>query len=292
MSTFKRFFCCFAPSSESRRQREASAPHSAARVHPFQNASTLSQTDASGFLPKKLVKINSMFGTSDLMASEFRSPNFKELRYNCPICFCYYNKILETSCCSNYICHGCSDGLNFRVLANARINVVSCPFCSIEEFTIKDVDPNQRVKTYSDTPMMRSTPRERGFGQIKDLLDYKFSRFADNPEKKEEEENKEKESQIVEVGFASDGFNEFKNPVEKPSRPLTAETAMRTSAVSFQVTPKKRMKGHPTKEESISVAAHQNLTLIDKIFEKKNKGEVQVSHNPTVNHSLLSIIPV
>lgn len=288
MSTFKRLFCCFVPHSEARGQRETSALHSVARVHPSQNASTLSQTDASGFLPKKLVKINSMFGTTDLMASEFKSPNFKELRYNCPICFCYYNKILETSCCSNYICHGCSDGLNFRVLANARINVVSCPFCSVEEFTIKDVDPNQRVKTYSDTPI-RSSSRERGFGQIKDLLDYKFSRFADNPEKKEE--SKEKESQIVEVGFASDGFNEFKHSIEKPSRPVSAETAMKTSTLSFQITPKKRTKGHPNKELVVP-PLNQSLTLIDKLFEQKNKVEFQVSQDPALTPSLLSVIKV
>ena len=65
-------------------------------------------------------------------------------RYNCPICLCYYSKILVTRCCEHYICHYCVADLQ-------NTSDLGCPVCRACPFKVVDVNPQASVKAFSDS---------------------------------------------------------------------------------------------------------------------------------------------
>ncbi|CAD8095711.1 unnamed protein product [Paramecium sonneborni] len=68
----------------------------------------------------------------------------KECKYYCPICFKYYDCMLQSTCCSNYVCHICA----VQSLTNKMYN---CHYCRNEQCKYVDVDPNQQLKIYTDS---------------------------------------------------------------------------------------------------------------------------------------------
>jgi len=113
---------------------------------------------------KKFLKLKSMFPTENIQCSDIRSDEMKDLRYNCPICFRYFNHILISTCCKNYMCHFCANDLNDRVKKDDKVIVARCPFCDSEDFELHDVDPTEKPKKYTDS--FYSTVKSNGKGAI------------------------------------------------------------------------------------------------------------------------------
>ncbi|CAK70512.1 unnamed protein product (macronuclear) [Paramecium tetraurelia] len=65
-------------------------------------------------------------------------------KYYCPICFKYYDCMLHTTCCSNYVCHVCA----VQSLANKMYN---CHYCRNDHCKYVDVDPAHQLKIYIDS---------------------------------------------------------------------------------------------------------------------------------------------
>lgn len=51
-----------------------------------------------------------------------------EYRYCCPICLRFFNCMLESSCCRNYICRLCSNQMMQRAMRNSEY-AVRCAHC-------------------------------------------------------------------------------------------------------------------------------------------------------------------
>lgn len=69
-------------------------------------------------------------------------------KYSCPVCLRYFNRVLLTKCCNNYLCHHCAYDLQNKELHFD----VRCHYCSQQPVYLSDVDPNESVKKYSDSP--------------------------------------------------------------------------------------------------------------------------------------------
>ena len=84
-------------------------------------------------------------------------PQDRELRYHykyyCPICLRYFNCMLLSQCCFNYLCHYCADEIVERE-RNIEAYVASCPYKCEGKFVLKDVNPNAQIKRYSDSQYM------------------------------------------------------------------------------------------------------------------------------------------
>ena len=57
-----------------------------------------------------------------------------DIIYNCPICTRYFNYILTTSCCSNYICKFCADDYLSTMIKYQ--NIIKCPICNVQKQVI------------------------------------------------------------------------------------------------------------------------------------------------------------
>lgn len=104
--------------------------------------------------PKKISKVLQIvtnINEDNLILSESKpSPQtLKYVKYLCPICFRYFNKILQFSCCKNYICLYCAEDINDALLAGAGKMTAKCAFCSNEQCVIKDVRPTSDVITFN-----------------------------------------------------------------------------------------------------------------------------------------------
>lgn len=74
----------------------------------------------------------------------------KNYRYSCPLCFRYFNHMLQCFKCKNYACRFCADDIGNRCLE--VLAVAHCPFCDASPFIVIDVDKNEPIKKYTDTP--------------------------------------------------------------------------------------------------------------------------------------------
>jgi len=96
----------------------------------------------------------------------------KIIRYSCPLCFRYFNHMLQCSKCKNYVCRFCADDIGNRCLE--ALAIARCPFCDASPFVVVDVDKNEPIKKYTDTPYSscvsgfrfsgRVFPQQRDFG--------------------------------------------------------------------------------------------------------------------------------
>ena len=91
----------------------------------------------------KNFKIKSTIPMINLVHSD-SAKNMKELKYNCPICLNFFNFVLVTSCCDNYICRDCAD--SYLATTIKYMTNIKCPLCSAEKnIILKDVDLNLPV---------------------------------------------------------------------------------------------------------------------------------------------------
>ena len=72
-------------------------------------------------------------------------------KYCCPICLRYFNKILVSSCCANYICRMCIGEMAKKAKKDSGF-VIRCSYCIIDDFRLEDVKEEDTVKHYTDSP--------------------------------------------------------------------------------------------------------------------------------------------
>ena len=158
----------------------------------------------------KKFKINSkvdkmLIASSDIPLIETNN------RYNCPICFKYFNNILSLSCCKNYICLFCSeDYLTSHIKYEMNIK---CPFCGSDEKTIvlDDAGTEAPLKFYSDSPstllklnQTKNKKKSSALSDInlnaeeKDQIYYKDTKLIDEDNI---EEKKSYNSRIILIGM-------------------------------------------------------------------------------------------
>lgn len=87
--------------------------------------------------------INTKFNRDQIVCN-VTPDKLKEIRYNCPICFKFYNHILVLECCRNYICLPC---INDYIETSKKYNsILKCPICTFsEKLILEDVDPSSQV---------------------------------------------------------------------------------------------------------------------------------------------------
>ena len=88
----------------------------------------------------------------------------KIYKYYCPICLRYFNHILISDCCNNYICRLCI-GWQAKKAKRDENYTIKCSHCYKENFRLVDVDvTDKEIKYYTDTPfkcLQRSMQREQ-----------------------------------------------------------------------------------------------------------------------------------
>jgi hypothetical protein len=72
-------------------------------------------------------------------------------KYCCPICLRYFNKILISSCCKNYICRFCIGDMAKKSKKDKNFTI-KCSHCLKEDFKLIDVKDCDKLKYYTDTP--------------------------------------------------------------------------------------------------------------------------------------------
>ena len=131
------------------------------------------------------VTITTVYEERDLIKLEMtpRGTIKKTVHFCCPVCLNYYNAILASTCCKNYLCHQCAKDLLDRDLQGAK--GVACPSCQQEPLVLNDVDPGASVKLYTDTFAItrKDVPRNHQEDEDSDGLEVRDSpRGSDEPD--------------------------------------------------------------------------------------------------------------
>jgi hypothetical protein len=80
-------------------------------------------------------------------------------KYCCPICLQYYNHMLVSTCCKNYICRICIGTIAIKAKTDPTY-VIHCTYCGIFEFKIVDVKEKDAIKRYTDSPLRDQEPKK------------------------------------------------------------------------------------------------------------------------------------
>lgn len=75
-------------------------------------------------------------------------------KFYCPICLRYFNHMLISNCCDNYICRLCI-GWQAKKAKKDENYTILCSHCYKAEFRLNDVDEEDeaQLKVYTDTPI-------------------------------------------------------------------------------------------------------------------------------------------
>ncbi len=77
-------------------------------------------------------------------------------RYCCPICLRYFNHVLVSSCCKNYVCRHCTEVMIKKAIKEPSYEI-KCAHCLTDDFELSDVKLSEKVKFYTDTPLRNMT---------------------------------------------------------------------------------------------------------------------------------------
>lgn len=72
-------------------------------------------------------------------------------KFCCPVCLRYFNHILESNCCHNYICRLCIGDMAKKA-KHCPSYVIRCVHCMAEDFKLTDADTDTTPREYTDTP--------------------------------------------------------------------------------------------------------------------------------------------
>lgn len=100
------------------------------------------------------VRIKTSISKNDVrFVAEYPSEQHEQAlyKYCCPICLRYFNLMLTSSCCKNYICRLCIGDMAKRAKRDREF-IIRCAHCLEEDFKLTDVGPEETVKHYTDTP--------------------------------------------------------------------------------------------------------------------------------------------
>lgn len=67
------------------------------------------------------------------------------------MCLRYFNHMLVSDCCHNYICRLCIGEMAKKAQKDSRY-LIRCCHCMTDEFKLEDVKEGASVKEYTDTP--------------------------------------------------------------------------------------------------------------------------------------------
>ena len=98
---------------------------------------------------KKSIKVRDYFPANDPIER-------KTFKYYCPICLRYFNTLLVSSCCDNYICRFCIGDIAKKAKSNPDF-LIMCSHCTQTNYRLTDVDPKAPLKIYTDTPLKAKT---------------------------------------------------------------------------------------------------------------------------------------
>lgn len=90
---------------------------------------------------------------------DFDENNCDVYKYCCPVCLRYFNHILVSSCCKNYICRLCIGEMAKKAKTTPSY-VIRCVHCMQDEFKLSDVNLNDPPKDYTDTPAKYRSKRQ------------------------------------------------------------------------------------------------------------------------------------
>jgi hypothetical protein len=131
-----------------------------------------------GFRERNKVRISTAVNKKDVrFMDEYPADDCSEHRelrkvykFYCPICLRYFNHMLVSSCCNNYICRLCI-GWQANKAKRDPEYTIQCSHCYTDSFKLTDVnsdDPNS-IKWYTDTPMrcqLRSEAKQRQLNHL------------------------------------------------------------------------------------------------------------------------------
>ena len=83
-----------------------------------------------------------------------------EFKYCCPVCLRYFNTILVSSCCKNYICRLCIGEMAKKAKKEPKF-VIRCTHCMTEDYRLFDSVPSETVRVYTDTPAKWQKARQQ-----------------------------------------------------------------------------------------------------------------------------------
>ncbi|KAL4474815.1 hypothetical protein ABPG74_001511 [Tetrahymena malaccensis] len=89
-------------------------------------------------------------------------------KYCCPICLVYFNKILKTKCCNNYVCIECEYDIHQQML-NKKIED-KCWWCKSDKCEIVDVQDGEIIKNYSDAAQELEDNKKKEIELIKSVI--------------------------------------------------------------------------------------------------------------------------
>ena len=124
----------------------------------LQQDQTLTYGELADLRARNKVRIVSLYQKKDV---RFRQKFIahSEFKYTCPVCLLYFNSILVSSCCGNYICRFCIGALARKAKRDPEF-VITCSHCKVEDFKLNDVDLEAPIKYYTDTPMKTTQTSE------------------------------------------------------------------------------------------------------------------------------------
>ena len=73
----------------------------------------------------------------------------KIFKYHCPICIRYFNTVLVSSCCGNYICRFCIGDLAKKA-KQIKSYHIQCSHCHASNYKLYDVAPNAPLRIYTN----------------------------------------------------------------------------------------------------------------------------------------------
>ena len=88
------------------------------------------------------VRIKTSISKADVKCVDDYPTNVEEqevFKYYCPVCLRYFNTILVSTCCQNYICRLCIGDLAKRARRDMGFTI-RCTHCQIDSYKLVDVD--------------------------------------------------------------------------------------------------------------------------------------------------------
>lgn len=111
--------------------------------HPQENANDNTNNIHNQEIELNLPSIHTKYNI-DCIDCNVSPDKLKEILYNCPICFKFYNHILVTKCCRNYICLRCIN--DYIETSKKYSSTLKCPLCNYSgKLRLDDVDPSLKV---------------------------------------------------------------------------------------------------------------------------------------------------
>ncbi|KAL4512387.1 hypothetical protein ABPG72_005389 [Tetrahymena utriculariae] len=174
-SFFKAICCCFCFDSTDPQQpqhQEQQRPQAYPlqqhnqRIHPPQQHQQPQQKNKAALAIKRDFDLS--IGQISQKEERLDEEDVLKYKYCCPICLIYFNKILKTKCCNNYVCVECEYDIHQQML-NKKIEA-KCWWCKSEKCEIVEVQNGEIIKNYSDAAQEIADNKQKEIELIKSII--------------------------------------------------------------------------------------------------------------------------